>query len=139
MEVVFVGQCEVFICLGLLEIISLFFPLAMKLIGPQTGCQFFKNVNFFFTTLPLILLHFFPFGFIIVRFFYILFILIFQLFLGSGISELFNDSTMSLLHNMTMNWLILRDFHSSGTLCRLQIKFFLFFFFFRLIAEVEDF
>ena len=27
--------------------ISLFFPLATKLIGPETGCQFFKNVDFF--------------------------------------------------------------------------------------------
>ena len=58
LEVVFVGQCEVFICLGLLEIISFFFPLAMKLIGPQTGCQFFKK-SIFLTTLPLILLYFF--------------------------------------------------------------------------------
>ena len=26
---------------------SVFFPLAAKLIGPKTGCQFFKNVDFF--------------------------------------------------------------------------------------------
>ena len=26
---------------------SLFFPLAAKLIGPKTGCQFLKNVDFF--------------------------------------------------------------------------------------------
>ena len=37
-----------FICLGFVDyFFSLFFPLAAKLIGPQTGYQFFKNVNFF--------------------------------------------------------------------------------------------
>ena len=38
LEIVFVGQCEVFVCLD-------FFlsPLAVKLIGPRTGCQFFKK------------------------------------------------------------------------------------------------
>ena len=43
------GECEVFVCLGFVEIISFlyFFPLAAKLIGPQTGCQFFKNADFF--------------------------------------------------------------------------------------------
>ena len=45
LEIVFVGQCEVFVCLGFVEII--FFSLAAKLIGPQTGCQSFKNVDFF--------------------------------------------------------------------------------------------
>ena len=30
------------VCLDLVEIF--FFPLAMKLIGPQTGCQFFKKM-----------------------------------------------------------------------------------------------
>ena len=81
LEVVFVGQCEVFICLGLLDYFSLFFPLAEMLIGLQMGCEFFKK-SIFLTTFPLILLPFFPpFGFIIVCFFYILFIWIFQLFL----------------------------------------------------------
>ena len=43
LELVFVGQCEVFFCLYFV----LFFPLAVKLIGLQTECQFFKkNVDF---------------------------------------------------------------------------------------------
>ena len=42
--VVFVGQYEVFVCLGFVDIFS---PLAAKLIGLQTGCQFFKNEDFF--------------------------------------------------------------------------------------------
>ena len=46
METVFVGQCEVFVCLGFIDYFFLFFPLAAKLIVPQTGCQFFKNVDF---------------------------------------------------------------------------------------------
>ena len=46
LEIVFVGQCELFVCLGFVEIISLFFPLAAKLIGPRMGRQFFKNVDF---------------------------------------------------------------------------------------------
>ena len=37
LEIVFVGQCERFF----------FFPLAAKLIGLRTGCQFFKNIDFF--------------------------------------------------------------------------------------------
>ena len=43
LEIVFVGQCEVFVCL---EFVLTFFPLAVKLIGPQMGRQFFKNVYF---------------------------------------------------------------------------------------------
>ena len=43
LEIVFVGQCEVFVCLDFVH----FFPLAAKLIGPQTGCQFFKKCRFF--------------------------------------------------------------------------------------------
>ena len=35
------------ICIGYFR--SLFFPLAAKLIGPKTGCQFLKNVDFFLT------------------------------------------------------------------------------------------
>ena len=50
LEIVFVGQCEVFVCLGF---VALFPTLAAKLIGPQTGCQFFKNFHFFFYTIPL--------------------------------------------------------------------------------------
>ena len=42
LEIVFVGQCEVFVYLDF----GNFFPLAAKLIGPQTGCQFFKHVDF---------------------------------------------------------------------------------------------
>ena len=42
LEIVFVGQCEVFVCLDLVH----FFPLAAKLIGPRTGCQFFKKFDF---------------------------------------------------------------------------------------------
>ena len=39
-----------FVCLGFVKIISFlyFFPSAVKLTGPQTGCQFFKNFIFFF-------------------------------------------------------------------------------------------
>ena len=42
LEIVFVGQCEVFVCL---DFVNFFFfpPLAAKLIGMQTGCQFFKK------------------------------------------------------------------------------------------------
>ena len=39
LEIVFVGQCEVFVCLDFVW--TFFFPLAAKLIGPLTGCQFF--------------------------------------------------------------------------------------------------
>ena len=41
LEIVFVGQCEVFVCLVLVHFF--FFPLAAKLIGLQTGRQFFKK------------------------------------------------------------------------------------------------
>ena len=49
LEIVFVGQCEVFVCLGF---VLTFFPLAAKLIGPRMGRQFFKN-NDFSVTYPL--------------------------------------------------------------------------------------
>ena len=45
LEIGFVGQCEAFVCLDFAY--SFFFPLAVKLIGPRTGCQFFKNGKFF--------------------------------------------------------------------------------------------
>ena len=44
LEIVFVGQCEVFVCL---DFVKKIFPLATKLIGPQTGRQFFKKCRFF--------------------------------------------------------------------------------------------
>ena len=47
LEIVFVGQCEVFICLDFIHF--LFFPLAAKLIGLRSVCQFFKNFDFSFT------------------------------------------------------------------------------------------
>ena len=37
LEIVFVGQCEVFVCLDFVD----FFPFAAKLIGSLMGCQFF--------------------------------------------------------------------------------------------------
>ena len=45
MEIVFVGECEVFVCICFVVCIFFFFffPLAAKLIGPKTGRQFFKN------------------------------------------------------------------------------------------------
>ena len=43
--IVFVGQCEVFVCLDFGHFF--FSPLAAKLIGPRTGCQFFKICRFF--------------------------------------------------------------------------------------------
>ena len=43
LEIVFVGQCEVFVCL---DFVLTFFPLATKLIGPRMGRQFFKNVDY---------------------------------------------------------------------------------------------
>ena len=43
LEIVFVGQCEVFVCL---DFALAFSPLAAKLIGPRMGRQFFKNVDF---------------------------------------------------------------------------------------------
>ena len=46
LEIVFVGECEVFV--GLDFPLSFFFlPLAAKLIGPRTGCQFLKKSRFF--------------------------------------------------------------------------------------------
>ena len=45
LEIVFVGQCEVFVCLDF--VLNFFFsPLAAKLVGLRMGCQFFKNVDF---------------------------------------------------------------------------------------------
>ena len=41
LEIVFVGQCEVFVCPRFGH-----FILAVKLIGLRTGCQIFKNVDF---------------------------------------------------------------------------------------------
>ena len=38
-------RCLSWICID--YFFSLFFPLAAKLIGPKTGCQFQKNVDFF--------------------------------------------------------------------------------------------
>ena len=43
MEIVFVGECEVFVCMCFVVSFYFFFPLAAKLIGPKTGRQFFKN------------------------------------------------------------------------------------------------
>ena len=40
LEIVFVRQCEVFVCF---DFVDFFSPLAVKLIGPRTGCQFFKK------------------------------------------------------------------------------------------------
>ena len=52
LEIVFVGQCEVFDCLDFVHFF--FFPLATKLIGPPTGCQFLKKKNVDFSdTYPL--------------------------------------------------------------------------------------
>ena len=45
LEIVFVGQCEVFVCLDFV-LTFFFFSLAVKLIGPRMGHQFFKNVDF---------------------------------------------------------------------------------------------
>ena len=44
-EMVFVGLCEVFVCLEFSAFF--FFSLAAKLIGPFPECEFFKNVDFF--------------------------------------------------------------------------------------------
>ena len=44
MEIVFVGECEVFVCLCfVVSFFCFFFLLAAKLIGPKTGRQFFNN------------------------------------------------------------------------------------------------
>ena len=54
LEIVFVGQCEVFVCLDFVLTFPLPPPtLAAKLIGPRMGRQFFKNVDFS-VTFPLI-------------------------------------------------------------------------------------
>ena len=54
-EIVFVGQCEVFVCLGfghfILFVYFFYWPRNSK--GPQIGRQFFKNVNFSVTYHPL--------------------------------------------------------------------------------------
>ena len=48
LEIVFVGQHELFVCLDF--VLTFFFPpLAAKLIGPRMGRQFFKNVDFSIT------------------------------------------------------------------------------------------
>ena len=44
LEIVFVGQYEVFVCLDF--VLTFFFPLTAKLIGPRMGLQFLKNVDF---------------------------------------------------------------------------------------------
>ena len=56
---IFVEQCEVLVCLDFGHFF--FFPLATKLIGPRTGCQFFEKMSFFFDTRPLKGLKFFRF------------------------------------------------------------------------------
>ena len=50
MDIVFVGQCEVFVSLDFVEI---FFPLTAKLLGPRSGCQFFKKMSILPTPRPL--------------------------------------------------------------------------------------
>ena len=53
LEIVFVGQYEVFVRLDfVLTFFFFFFLLAVKLIGPQMGHQFFKNVDFSVTYPP---------------------------------------------------------------------------------------
>ena len=44
----FVGQCEVFVCLGfgLFILFVYFFPWSQSSKGPRIGRQFFKNFNF---------------------------------------------------------------------------------------------
>ena len=51
LEIVFVGQCEVFVCLDFVHFF--FFPLTMKLIGLRTGVNSLKKFDFFFATPPL--------------------------------------------------------------------------------------
>ena len=47
LEIVFVGQCEVFVCLDFVGLFLVFLPLAAKLIGPRTGVYILKkNVDF---------------------------------------------------------------------------------------------
>ena len=49
--VFFVGQCEVFVCLGFGYFIFFvyFFPWPRSSKGPRMGRQFFKNVDFYVT------------------------------------------------------------------------------------------
>ena len=51
----FVGQCEVFVCLGFGHFILFvyFFPWPRSSKGPRMGRQFFKNVDFSVTYTPL--------------------------------------------------------------------------------------
>ena len=48
LEIVFVGQCEVFVCLGFGHFILFvyFFPWPRSSKGTRMRCQFFKNVDF---------------------------------------------------------------------------------------------
>ena len=48
LEIVFVGQCEAFVCLGFGHSILFvyFFPWPRSSKGPRMGRQFFKNVDF---------------------------------------------------------------------------------------------
>ena len=48
LEIVFVGQCEVFVCLGFGHFILFvcFFPWPRSSKGQRMGRQFFKNVDF---------------------------------------------------------------------------------------------
>ena len=54
LEIVFVGQCEAFVCLGFGHCILFvyFFPWPRSSKGPRMGRQFFKNVDFSVTYPP---------------------------------------------------------------------------------------
>ena len=54
LEIVFVGQCEAFVCLGFGHSILFvyFFPWPRSSKGPRMGRQFFKNVDFSVTYPP---------------------------------------------------------------------------------------
>ena len=54
LEIVFVGQCEAFVCLGYGHSILFvyFFPWPRSSKGPRMGRQFFKNVDFSVTYPP---------------------------------------------------------------------------------------
>ena len=52
LEIVYVGQCEVFVCLDFVVFFFLSLLLVAKLIGPRMGCQFLKKFDFS-DTLPL--------------------------------------------------------------------------------------
>ena len=43
MMVIVFQECEVFVCLDFVIFFFFFFPLATKLMVPQTGCEFFKK------------------------------------------------------------------------------------------------